>query len=311
MRPSSLVITLGIAALFVTRSAEAQAQPVPLGLRVFADINFRGTTATFIRDTPDLQASGMAKTVSSLQVAAGEAWQVCTEANFRGRCDTVTEDVSDLRRGLWNDAIASVRRLRAGRGSGSGFGPGFGRGVPAETGLRLFADINFDGASATLIESTPNLDAQHMRGAVSSVRVDTGEVWQVCTEADYRGRCQTITGDVSDLRRGNWNDVIVSARRIRGPSIGVSGNDRFATGLQAFADINYRGRSATFTANTPDVASRNMGATISSLRVAPGETWQVCTEPNYRGRCETITEDTSDLRRGDWNDVIASVRRLR
>jgi hypothetical protein len=89
------------------------------------------------------------------------------------------------------------------------------------------------------------------------------------------------------------------------------GGGRLSAGLEVFADINYRGRSTSITTNLPDVAMRGMAASISSLRIAPGEIWEVCTETNYRGRCEVVAEDVSDLRRGEWNDVIASARRVR
>lgn len=294
------------AALWVSSANALAQQPPVLGLRVFGDVDFKGPSAAFVRDVPDLAVIGLGRTMSSLQVADGEVWELCTEPRFAGRCRTVSNDISDLRRGGWNDAILSARRVRG--GATRGFGPAAGRN--SVSGIHLFGDINFRGRSASLTMNVPDLEEQGMSRVASSIRVDPDEAWQVCTEANYRGRCVVVSEDQSDLRRGDWNDVIVSARRMRGPSAGFTGG-RLSAGLEAFADINFRGRSSSFAANTPNVASRGMGGTISSLRVAPGEIWEVCTEPNFAGRCEVVAGEAPDLRRGEWNDVIASVRRVR
>ena len=285
----------------------AAAQETTIGLRLFGEINFKGRTASFLHDTPNLESAGMAGVVSSLRVASGETWQICTEVNYGGVCRIVTEDISDLRRRGLNDRILSVRFVRIAFGAG---GPSAPSGpIDATTpGLHLWADVSFRGPSGTLTTNTPDVSRRGMTGMISSLRVGPDEVWQVCAEPDYRGRCDTVSGDVTDLRRTEWNDLIRSARRIRGPRpLGAGGIER---GLQVFADVNHRGRSATFLTNTPDVAAAGMGGLISSLRVAPGEVWQVCSETGYRGRCQVIESDFNDLRRGEWNDVIASARRL-
>ncbi len=306
LTPVRTSVSLVLASFLVCSPAAPAAQTAALGLRVFGDVDFKGLSAGFVRDTPDLTPTGMVGAASSLQVAAGEVWEVCTEPRYGGRCRTVTEDIGDLRRGGWNDIIASVRRLRG--GAARSFGPGPAR--PSATGLHLFGDINFRGSSATLTANTPDLEQQGMARMVSSVRVDVDEAWQVCTETEFRGRCLVVTEDQSDLRRGNWNDVIVSARRIRAPSrpSAIAGCPAASKCLP----ISTSGAEAPHSsANTPDVAFRGMPRVISSLRVAPGEVWEVCTEANYRGRCDVMFEDVSDLRRGEWNDVIASARRVR
>ena len=100
---------------------------------------------------------------------------------------------------------------------------------------------------------------------------------------------------------------LVVGRRRSGGGFGAGASDG---GLEIFADMDFRGRKPTLAGSTPDVGAVGMGSTISSLRVPSGGRWQVCTEPNYRGRCQVVSSDVSDLRRGDWNDIIASARRL-
>lgn len=310
MRPLSLSqtsVALLFSLLLNASGVPALAQQVrpPMGLRVFSDNGFRGMTAGFVRDTPDLTTAGLEGSISSLQVADGEVWEICTAPRFGGRCRTVNGEINDLRRGGWNDVVLSVRRLRG--GGARSFNPPPMR--PSVSGLHLYGDINRRGTSATLTSDAPDLEQQGMARMVSSLELDADEVWEVCTEAGFRGRCMIVRESISDLRRGSWNDVIVSARRVRGPAP-TFGGPRQPGGLEVFADINFRGRAVALGVNTPDASVRGLSG-ISSLRVMPGQVWEVCAETNFRGRCDIAFEDVPDLRRGGWNDLIASARRVR
>ena len=82
-------------------------------------------------------------------------------------------------------------------------------------------------------------------------------------------------------------------------------------GMTVWGDASYRGANHTFVEDTPDLRAIGMDNLISSVRVAYGETWQVCDGYNYTGRCQVVSGDESDLRSHDWNDLISSVRRIR
>ena len=91
-------------------------------------------------------------------------------------------------------------------------------------------------------------------------------------------------------------------------------NDRRTTGgggILVFEDRDYRGRNATFLDETPNLSATGLERRITSLRVAPGERWEVCTERNYRGRCQVFSGNESDLRADGWSDTIASLRPVR
>jgi hypothetical protein len=81
-------------------------------------------------------------------------------------------------------------------------------------------------------------------------------------------------------------------------------------GITVFEDINYKGGNSTFVRDVPSLASRDLGDRISSLRVGPGEFWEVCEDENYRGRCQVVSNTEADLRRSGWNDRISSMRRV-
>jgi hypothetical protein len=60
----------------------------------------------------------------------------------------------------------------------------------------------------------PNLANTGFNDAISSMRFQ-GE-WEACTDAYYRGFCQTFRGDVRNLQRWGMNDRISSLRPVRG-----------------------------------------------------------------------------------------------
>jgi hypothetical protein len=88
------------------------------GITVSDDVNFQGPTMTLRRDVPDLREFQFNDRISSLQVTPGDAWEVCEDTNYGGRCLVVTGAERDLRtRGL-NDAISSMRRVQVREGRG-------------------------------------------------------------------------------------------------------------------------------------------------------------------------------------------------
>lgn len=84
-----------------------------------------------------------------------------------------------------------------------------------------------------------------------------------------------------------------------------------SVGITVFTGSDFRGKSATFQRNMPVLRTVNLNDRIASLRIAPGEQWEVCQDDNYRGRCIVISGDASDLRRNAWANTISSMRRIR
>jgi hypothetical protein len=82
-------------------------------------------------------------------------------------------------------------------------------------------------------------------------------------------------------------------------------------GITVFEDSNYRGDNATFRDDVPDLGAYRLARRISSLRIAPGETWEVCEATNYAGRCQVFSGVEPDLKRRNWNDKVSSLRRIR
>src|SRR5947199_10768100 len=76
---------------------------------------------------------------------------------------------------------------------------------------------------------------------------DGGEGVYLYEHADYKGACLKLTGDVSDLRAQNFNDLTTSIRFVG------------AWTATLYRDIDYRGVSSTFVNNNSDLRNDAVG----------------------------------------------------
>ena len=74
-----LVVGLGTPVFMFNLVQERQMGGV--GITVFSDKNFRGRSATYRQDVPDLEPLGLNDKVSSLRVGPREQWEVCEHSN--------------------------------------------------------------------------------------------------------------------------------------------------------------------------------------------------------------------------------------
>jgi hypothetical protein len=194
-------------------------------MTIFADSNFRGARVTLERDARNLSDVGFNDRISSLVIRSG-TWQLCEDANFRGRCAELGP--GEYRQLPFNDAVSSIREIPRG---GPGRGPdrddrdgrdgrdGRGgwdrndrddrRGGPD---VILFQDRDFRGPDMALERDARNLSEYGFNDRASSIVIREGR-WEFCEDADYRGRCQVYgPGRYSTI---DMNDRISSVRRVR------------------------------------------------------------------------------------------------
>lgn len=202
---SILAITAVLAVLQSPMTAEqARRRAIGgVGITVFEDANFRGRSATFRSDTPDLVRFGLNDRISSLRVAPGERWEACEHVNYRGRCQVFSGSEANLVRAGWNDTISSLRRVRGGVGIRP---PTPGPGPRGR--LVLYDDRRFRGRSVTVTSPVATLSGFNNRA--ESARVSGDGVWELCDQARFRGRCVTVSSDVADL--GSLRNRVASAR---------------------------------------------------------------------------------------------------
>jgi hypothetical protein len=291
---STLVAVLLCAASWPLDAQVGQPSDRP-GVALFDDPGYRGRTLMLVVDAPDLLGTGLDRQVTSLQLAAGEVWQICSERQYYGRCETVTSSEPDLRRLGWNDAIASLRRVRG--------GPIGGPGVPA--GLELFSGTRYTGQRRAIGVADENLRESDFNDRASSLRVARGEVWEICAHAGYED-CRVVDENVPDLAAVGLNREISS---VRPRDVTRDGPERRPVVARArlilYEDVSFSGRSRVFELDTPALAL--FDNRVSSAQVESG-TWELCEEPRFGGRCVAIRQDVADLTRLRLNDRVSSVR---
>ena len=179
---------------------EQARQERSVGVTVFADPDYRGQSATFRDDIPDLRRFDLNDRISSLRIARGETWEACVDVDFGGPCLVFSGAEADLRRRSgWNDEISSLRRVRNGGRGRSGVRPPIGRPQ-----IALYDRAGFKGSSREL--SGPMSSLGSFGNRVRSVRLMGGR-WELCEGTRWSGACVTVTESVNDVRRFGLHGV--------------------------------------------------------------------------------------------------------
>lgn len=168
---------------------------------VFQHVNYRGNSfSAGLGDVSigELRNSSVGNDrISSIRIAPGYAVYACQHSRFRGRCETFTNDTSDLRDIQFNDVISSFRVTLA----------------PVVT---VYQHVNYRGNSLSVGLGDVTLrDLRISRvgnDVISSIRIAPGYEVYACQHGGFRGRCETFTNDTPDLRDIQFNDVISSLR---------------------------------------------------------------------------------------------------
>ena len=185
-------------------------------------------------------------------------------------------------------------------------------------GVTVFSDSNFRGSNATFRTAIPNLQSAGLNDRVSSLEVAGGEMWEACEHADFRGRCQVFSGREPDLDRRGWSDKISSLRPVRGGGPGYPGPypprppiqppvPGYPQGLVLYTGVNFSGAQQEFATGVPDLRRMNFDNRAGSLRLPPGQVWEVCRDRNYRD-CAQVNADWPSLNTLNMAGQISSVR---
>lgn len=183
-------------------------------------------------------------------------------------------------------------------------------------GITVFTDPDFGGESASFQDEAPDLRGYGLNDDISSIRIPSGQSWEICLDINYGNRCQVVTRSIANLRSIGWDDRISSLRRVggggfgRGPRGPDGPGGGFGGGLTVFTDTNYQGESASFRSDTPDLQGYGLNDQISSIRIPPGESWEVCQDIDYGNRCQILTRSIDNLRSIGWDNRISSLRRV-
>jgi uncharacterized protein YcfJ len=157
----------------------------------------------------------------------------------------------------------------------------------ASAGITFYQHPEFTGRSFTARGPVANFMDYGFNDKASSVIV-SGEPWEVCDDAGWRGQCIILRpGDYPSLREMGIGNRISSARQIdRRMRYDES---RYAPYLPTpqitlYERDNFEGRSFDATSDIVSLARFSFNDMASSIVITGGR-WEVCEDSSYHGRC--------------------------
>jgi Beta/Gamma crystallin len=284
MKTSSTVLRRLLAAAAFTVAA---ANTFAADILIYSERDFYGSFAQLSRTEPYLPI-GAAR---SVRVSTG-IWEVCTGQNFMGECRRLTP--GDYREvgGRGIDAILSVRDVTYAQGA-------VGYVAPK---LQLYEGRQYRGRTLTLDQNVVDLGRAGFDDRASSAIV-SGGTWEVCTEYNFRGRCQALPpGNYPDLG-AQLDNRILSARSLStAPAPARSATPERSSSGEAFGAIAGAVIAGAIASQANSTAPAYTTQPYDRTRV------EVYTDPNFLGQALTVDNDISTLRNTGVNDRIQSMR---
>lgn len=194
---------------------------------IYQHADFRGQSLRVTGPIAHLSEYRFNDKASSIRIHGG-SWEVCVDPNFRGRCEILSYREDQLNEFRLNDKISSIRPVadrwgrndrRYDRGGHHGRDNRYDRRRGYDRGHRghgnapmiLFADPQYRGSALPVNGAIPHLNRLRFNDKVSSIVINRG-VWEVCTDPNFRGRCEIIDRSVDETGYYRLNDNITSVR---------------------------------------------------------------------------------------------------
>lgn len=151
--------------------------------------------------------------------------------------------------------------------------------------ITLYEHGDFRGDSLTLHRGASNLERSGLSDSASSLVVRDG-VWEVCTDAFFRGICAQLQPGEYRRLDGPLNDRISSVREIVAttsvapPIVIASAEPR----IMLFETPGFGGSAFELT-KTNGKLDRIPGYSGADAVIVYGGTWRLCSREYYRGEC--------------------------
>ena len=266
--------------------------------------NFSGRSFTATDTISNFSGVGFNDRAASAVIGRG-TWELCSDADFRGRCVTLNPGrYRDLASMGLDRNISSVREIGGAPEYGGGEGAWGGGGNRGR--ITLYEGFDFAGAPFASDGLQPNLHDQDFNDRARSMIVLLGQ-WEVCSDAYYRGTCETfgpgryanlgrLAGQVSSLR-------LVATTPVAPP------RQRFSRAI-LYEGPNLSGRSfAIDNEVVTNFAGTGFNDRAASL-VIEGGYWIFCSDANFYGECRTFGPGEYRSLPWDIDRKISSGRRV-
>jgi hypothetical protein len=210
-------------------------------------------------------------------VIRGGAWQLCSDAYFRGRCVTLNpgEYPSLASMGLAN-VVSSAREL--------GDWPGGAGGGGRRDRVVLYEGTGFSGRTYDVNGIIANFDGLGFNDRARSMVISEG-TWELCIDSQFNGYCE-VFGPGRHANLGRLTGELSSMR----PVTGAGGGGGWGGGSRAilYEGTNLTGRSFVIGGEVlANLDGTGFNDRASSLRIEGGY-WLFCTDAHFGGDCRTF-----------------------
>ncbi|MDX2218809.1 MAG: beta/gamma crystallin-related protein [Burkholderiales bacterium] len=296
------------------------------GITIYEHGNFGGRGISLNAPVTSFESIGMNDAVSSLIVRGG-VWELCVHANFQPPCRQFGPGDHFSVGEQFNDQFSSARPVNNVTSYPGSPAPSYPSNPPvhstANADVVVFSGTNFTGGSRTLDGRMESFETIGFNDVVSSIIVNRGN-WQFCTDANFRGNCQTLGPGRYGSLDGGLRNQISSARPERGSgnyggnqggnwggSSGWSGGgwsgSRGSVTLYEYND--FVGRSYTVSGTINSLADVGFNDKASSVVIDRG-TWEFCTDAHFQGTCRTVGPGRYGSIPREMDSKISSVRQV-
>lgn len=224
--------------------------------------NYQGPTFTTEQEVRNLQRFGFNDRASSA-VVKGNNWEVCDDANFKGRCVVMQPgNYPNLNGTGLNDRVSSVRMAeRSARTDDSSYSPA-PAAMPAGAQVVFYERENFQGRSFTAQNQIDDFTRYGFNDMASSAVV-LGDRWEACENVRFGGRCVVMRpGRYPSLQAMGMTNRVSSVRAVNYDA-NVSDN-RYAPLPAAVYDNRRRNDERLYEVN------------VTSVRAVVGQPEQRC-----------------------------------
>lgn len=285
MQQTRFAFTLLLAAL--AAAPLALAQDAPPSVVLYDGQGYSGPPQVVIGAEGKLDRLGFDDRASSLRVRAGQ-WELCDEAEFKGRCELISESQADLGAIGLNNALSSLRPAVEPAS----------RKVDAD--IVLYSGRNYSGQARGFDDSEAALSHFGFNDEARSVEVNAG-VWLLCEDREFDGQCELVDRSVRDLRDLDLDREVSSLQRspyAEGPS---------GYGAALFDRTKFRGRFIGVDQAHTELRNEDFNDDARSILVNRGR-WLICEDQRYGGRCEVVSRSIADLEELGLDRRISSIQ---
>ena len=304
-RATRLAAAAAMAAAMSTLGLAASANAAEITL--YEHANFAGTQVILRGWTPDIGRVGFGDRASSVVVGSGR-WELCSDADFKGFCQTFVRGEYPTLDARLNNRISSAREIGSyGENRGSYYD--YGRGA-----IELFDQPGFAGTSLQLAGDAPTLRRSGFNDRAASAIVTQG-TWELCADDEFAGACRTYApGRYPDLGFGMARQVS-SARLLHVANeapVVLSGGNPPPSGppgrIVLYNERGLRGSSLTLSGPIGELERSNFNDATMSIYVESGS-WLACRDSFFRGECRVFGPGRyDDLAAIGFDHAISSIR---